>query len=79
LNLPTAQEPSVSDFPAFVGIENTSGSMNQPFIDFMMQDMNPTPFGLFDESWLVLQNGDGNLGFDAPAQMFVGLEQPSLW
>jgi hypothetical protein len=53
--------------------------MNQPFIDFMMQDMNPTPFGLFDESWLVLQNGDGSLGFDAPTQVFVGLEQPSLW
>ncbi|KAN0122781.1 Fungal specific transcription factor domain containing protein [Hyaloscypha variabilis] len=79
LNLPTTQEPSVSDFPAVVGIENTSGSMNQPFIDFMMQDMNPTPFGLFDESWLVLQNGDGSLGFDAPTQVFVGLEQPSLW
>jgi hypothetical protein len=53
--------------------------MNQPFIDFMMQDMNPTPFGLFDESWLGLQNGDGSLGFDAPPQMFVGLEQPFLW
>jgi hypothetical protein len=68
----------VSDFPTVARIENTSDSINQPFIDFIMQDMNLTPFGLFDESWLGLQNGNSSLGFDAPTQMFVGLEQPSL-
>jgi len=78
LNIPTTQEPSVSDFPAVSGIENTSDSMNQLFIDFMMQDMNALPFGLFDESWLGLQNSDSSLGFDAPSHMSIGLEPPSL-
>jgi hypothetical protein len=70
-----APEQYDSSFHEGAGFENSSDTLMQPFMDFMMQDLDSMPFGMLDESWLGIQHVNTSMGFDTQAQMSVGVEQ----